>query len=233
MLHKTRGIVLNFIKYRETSIICRIYTELFGLQSYIVNSVRTQTSKTTRSKIALFQPLTLLDMVVYHKKEASLNRISELKCDHPFTSLTTDYKKITLAFFISEVLNKTIQEEDSNEALFDFLYQSITMLDTMEQGYENFHLKFLLGLSKHLGFYPSSAADVYSQVLAEEGWQHIVDKEEMALLERLLHTDYAATLSINNQMRRHLLAHLIKFYNLHIENFGDLKSIQVLKEILS
>jgi DNA repair protein RecO (recombination protein O) len=233
MLHKTRGIVLSFIKYRETSIICRIYTELFGLQSYIVNSVRTQPSKNSRSKIALFQPLTLLDLVVYYRKDASLNRISEIKCSHPFTSLVTDYKKITMALFLSEVLGKTIQEESPNEALFEFLHKSVYTLDTMDKGYENFHIKFLLELSKHLGFFPSSVADVYSQVLEEKDWQHIIDKEETAALEMLLAADYNDQVHVSNQVRRELLAHLIKFYSLHVDNFKELKSVQVLKEILS
>jgi DNA repair protein RecO (recombination protein O) len=82
MLHKTKGIVLHYIKYSETSIIVKIYTETFGIQSYIVNGVR---SKNNKNKIALFQPLTLLDMVVYHKANAtSLNRIAEVRCSEPF-----------------------------------------------------------------------------------------------------------------------------------------------------
>jgi DNA repair protein RecO (recombination protein O) len=84
MLHKTRGIGLSYLRYRESSIITKIYTEAFGIQTYIVNGVRSSKSKNNR--IALFQPLTLLDMVVYHKnKEDTVHRISELKCYAPFS----------------------------------------------------------------------------------------------------------------------------------------------------
>jgi len=81
MLHKTKGIVLNYIKYSDTSIIAKIYTEAFGLQSYIVNSVRSSKAK---NKIALFQPLTLLEMVVYHKNHQGLQRISEMRTAEPY-----------------------------------------------------------------------------------------------------------------------------------------------------
>ena len=105
MLYKTQGIVLNYIKYRETSIIVRIYTESFGLASYIINGVR---SKKARHKIAFFQPLTLLDMVVYHKRNAKLNRVSELKCKEPLMDLPTNIKKSSIAIFITEILIKSL-----------------------------------------------------------------------------------------------------------------------------
>src|SRR6187200_113375 len=101
MLHKTRGVVFRFTKYGESSIIVNIFTEMFGLQSYIVNGVR---SRTVKSRIALYQPLTLLDLVVYHRENANINRIKEVKCLYPYQSIPTDIKKSALAIFIMEVI---------------------------------------------------------------------------------------------------------------------------------
>src|SRR5687768_16731291 len=106
MLHKTRGIVFRFTKYGETSIIVNIFTELFGIQSYIVNGVR---SKSAKNRIALFQPMTLLDLVVYYRENASIKRIKEIKCLHPYQTVTTDVRKSAVAMFINEVLNKTVK----------------------------------------------------------------------------------------------------------------------------
>src|SRR6186997_1907165 len=100
MLHKTNGIVFRFTKYGESSIIVNIFTGLFGLQSYIVNGVR---SRTAKSRMALYQPLTLLDLVVYHRENANINRIKEVKCAHPFHSIFMDVKKSTIGMFILEV----------------------------------------------------------------------------------------------------------------------------------
>ncbi|HEU5146219.1 MAG TPA: DNA repair protein RecO, partial [Chryseosolibacter sp.] len=112
MIFKTRGIVFRFTKFQETSIIVTIFTEQFGLQSYIVNGVR---SKSSKNKIALYQPLTLLNLVVYHRENANIERIKEISCLHPYRTLATDVRKSTLAIFINELLNKTVKEESHVE----------------------------------------------------------------------------------------------------------------------
>jgi DNA repair protein RecO (recombination protein O) len=145
MIFKTRGVVFRFTKFRETSIIVTIFTDVFGLQSYIVNGVR---SKSATNKIALYQPLTLLNLVVYHREHANIERIKEISCLHPYRSLTADVRKSTLAIFINELLNKTVKEESHASELFQFICDSLVILDTMEAGYENFHLIFMLKLSR-------------------------------------------------------------------------------------
>src|SRR5690606_15189127 len=107
MRKKTKGIVINYLKYRETSIIVRIYTRQLGLKSYVVNSVR---SEIPRYKIALFQPLSLLELVVYHREGVSLNRISETKLAYAFHRIPFDYYRSGIAMFVGEVLGKAIYE---------------------------------------------------------------------------------------------------------------------------
>ena len=221
MIHKTRGIVFRFTRFRETSIIVNIFTELFGLQSYIVNSVRS--SKASGGKMALYQPLTLLDLVVYHREHAHIHRIKEVKCLHPYHTLATDVKKSTLGMFINEILNKTVKEESHSQEIFDFLLDALLALDAQEKGYENFHLIFLLKLSRLLGFGAHSIYDVTRRGLLNEAEENI--------LHTLLTAEYAATLSINNTQRRLLLETLVRFYGEHIETLGEIKSVHVLHEV--
>lgn len=230
MLHKSRGIVLNFIKYRETSIVTKIYTEAFGLQSYIVNSVRGG-GKKSKGKISLFQPLTLLDLVVYYKKAPGLNRISELKCLEPYQTIPYDFKKSGIAMFITEVLNKCLKEEEGNETLFDFLYHALLVFDHMQEGYENFHLQFMIKLSRYLGFEPRSADDVFDQVYEDMGKPAVYEEEE-AILSQLIELPFTQLVKSSNSTRRILLDDLIKFYQLHIEGFKELKSTSVLRELM-
>lgn len=229
MLHKTKGIVLSYLKYRESSIIVRIYTETFGLQSYIVNGVR---SKKAKLRIALFQPLTLLDMVVYKKENAGLNRISELKCDTPFATLPFDFKKSSIALFLTEVLVKSIKGEESNEVLFEFLYKSILIFDNLEESYENFHLQFLLKLSRFLGFNPENSQEFFDQVYLHANVKEIALEEKEAF-DALLNSPYQNEVKVPNAIRRELLDLMLKYYTLHIENFGEVKSLTVLKEVMS
>jgi DNA repair protein RecO (recombination protein O) len=234
VLVKTRGIVLSYIKYRETSIITRVYTEELGLQSYIVNSVRQKAGR-----IALFQPFTLLDMVVYTNPKGGLTRISEYKCDYPFSSIPYDIRKSSILLFLSEMLSHTIREEEENRPLFEFLYHSIRHFDQQAEGFENFHLLFLLQLSSYLGFGPTSGAEITSQV-AFSGSGALIDGRPAIIYfqmyetffdQLLQHPDQA--LVANGKVRRELLQIIIKYYQLHVEKLGEIRSLQVLSEVLA
>jgi len=233
VLVKTRGIVLNFIKYRETSIIAKIYTEELGLQTYIVNGVRQKTGR-----IALFQPFTLLDMVVYSSAKGGITRISEYKCNYPFSSIPYDIRKSSMLLFLSEVVSHTIKEEEENRSLFDFLNNAIIHFDQQEEAFENFHLLFLLQLSFFLGFGPASGAEITSQVAFSSSHHvggrpailHFQAFEEH--LDNLLHQPEKTNIP-NGKVRKELLQILIKFYQLHVEKLGEIRSLSVLSEVLS
>lgn len=223
MLHKTKGIVLNYIKYSDTSIIAKIYTEAFGLQSYIVNSVR---SSKSNNKIALFQPLTLLDMVVYHKNNHGLQRISEMRCAEPYFAIPFDIHKTSISIFISEILLKTLKEETANQELFDFLFHSFHALDKVEKNVLNFHVSFMLRYSFYLGFFPEDVKSV---------WQHSLYKPSDAIIqyiENCMKHTYFESFASTNLHRREALDIIIAFYKNQIESFGDLHSISILREVL-
>ena len=220
MIFKTRGIVFRFTKFGETSIIVTIFTEQFGLQSYIVNGVR---SKSSKNKIALYQPLTLLNLVVYHREHANIERIKETSCVHPYRTLTADVKKSTLAMFITELLNKTVKDESHGGEVFPFVFDSLIALDGLQAGYENFHLIFMLKLARHLGFGVFSAAEALGG--------RVVDRETESKLNDLLQSNYDTMLQIDNIQRRKLLELLLKFYAEHMEHLGEIKSVQVLREV--
>ena len=222
MLHKTRGIVFRFTKYGESSIIVTIFTELFGIQTYIVNGVR---SKNAKGKIALFQPLTLLDLVVYYKENANIKRIKEVKCVHQYQTLTADVRKSTIAIFISEMLNKTVKDETHAQEIFEFLFHALILLDHQQTAIENFHLIFLIKLSRFLGFGAYQADEILGA--------RMLDADEEEILKRLLQTDFTEQIVMTNTQRRNLLEAILRFYTLHIESLGEIKSVQVLRDIMS
>jgi len=222
MLHKTQGVVFRFTKYGETSIIVNIFTELFGLQSYIVNGIR---SKTSKNRIALYQPLTLLDLVVYHRENANINRIREVKCLYPYQTITTDIRKSAIAIFINEVLNKTVKEDSQAGTLCNFMIQSLIALDTLTVHIENFHIVFLLKLSRMLGFGAHEVNDVLGV--------HMTDHDTEKNLEYFLSCNYNHEISLSNSQRRDVLDLILKFYGDHMDSMGELRSIQVLREVLN
>jgi len=222
MLHKTPGIVFRFTKFGDTSIIVNIFTETFGLQSYIVNGVRSASAK---GKIALYQPLTLLDMVVYYKENTQIKRMKEVKCLHQYHSLHIDVKKSTIAMFLAELLNKAVKDESHAQELYTFISGSLITLDDAEKDYENFHLVFLVKLSRFLGFGAQNVQEVLGR--------RIVDVSLEPLLESLLHADYDTHLPMSVAQRRDLLDVLLNFYKDHLDTLGEFKSVPVLKEIFT
>jgi DNA repair protein RecO (recombination protein O) len=198
-----------------------VFTELFGLQSYIVNGIR---SKSGKNRIALYQPLTLLDLVVYHREHANINRISEVKCLYPYQTIPTNIHKATIAMFIAEVLNKTIKEESHAQELSDFLIRSLISFDQIEGRTANFHLVFLLRLARLLGFGAHHLNDVLGA--------RITSAENELILSQLLSAEYFDQIEMKNSSRREILDLIIKFFADHIENLGEIKSIQVLREVL-
>ncbi len=226
MLEKTHGIVLGFTRYSETSIICRIFTKKFGLNSYIINGVR-QKSKTSARKMALYQPLTILDLVIYYKENKGLLRISDSSIEHAFKSLPFEPKKSSIALFLTEILRKALQEEGANEELFTFLTESVIFLDNVEIEYENFHVQFLLKLIPFLGFGIESAEEFFEL----EKPQFEINKMTTDYVNALMKLEYSDYLPMNGKMRRMFLYWILGFYRSQLEGFGYIRSLTVLREI--
>lgn len=221
MLAKTRGIVFRQTRFGETSLVVSIFTEKYGLRSYLVNGVR---STSSRSKAALFQPLTQLDLVVYHKEHAEILRLKEVRVLYAYRHLSVDMRKAALALFISEVLNRCVKEQSHADDLCDFLVKALQLLD--ETGHpEDFHLTFMLHLSRHLGFQPQAAGDLAGAAY--------LDSTLLEALHRLLAAPLGAPLALTYSQRWTLLDLLLAFFRDHLEGLGSFKSPRVLKEVLS
>lgn len=197
------------------------------MQSYIVQGVRT---KKPRYSVALFQPMTLVDLVVYHKKHASLQRFAEAKCHTPTNDILGNLKKATIVVFLAELLTKVLREEAPNASLFDFLWQSVLALDQQQSGEAFFHLSLLLQLARHLGFGISQAQELEEQ-LQRAGQHKGLTLEARLLLNDLLQGTPPPMQASGKAVRRSLLASIVQFYQLHTEALDTLKSLKVLQEL--
>jgi len=240
MLYDTRGIVFQQFKYAESSIIVKVFTEEFGLQSYIVKGIR---SKKAKIKPALFQPLNLLDLVVYHREKKDLHHLKEVKVSFVYQSIPVDFIKRSLLFFINELLYRSIREESSNKALFNWLYNALTWLDLSGGNIANYHLVFSIQLSRFLGFYPKRDPQLKTDVFDLQegqfidkipGHPHYFTGKIVDLLSQLQDAsfDSAGNIKIDNNDRRKLLEMLMMYYRLHLPGFGEMKSIDVLRTVL-
>jgi DNA repair protein RecO (recombination protein O) len=241
MLHQTRGIVLHQVKYSDTSVIVKIYTELFGLQSYLVRGIK---RKNAAIKSALLQHLTLIDLVVYHKPKSNIQHIKELKIEIPFQSIPYDIRKSSIALFINEILYNVVREEESNKDLFNFLNHSIQFLDISETNTANFHLLFLIKLSQFLGFYPKNNFSDSSTCFSLEEGNFTSQKGPENLFIPLPYSQYIYDLTqstfedlklfqINPSQKYQLLEIILNYYRLHLPVTLNIKSHLVLKTVLN
>lgn len=241
ILHNTRGIVLRSLKYSESSLIVKIYTEAFGLQSYLIKGA---TGRKARLKPVFFQPLNLLDLVVYRKEKVSLQTIREVRFAAIYMSVPQDIRKSSLVLFLDEVLNRALGEEESNKDLFGFLWDSLLMLDTTQENISQFHLLFLIKLSRYLGFFPRSNHSQANPLfnLAEGFFQPAsnaregcLDERLSAILARLIEhpLNHPHVEGITVQERDEMLEQLIRYYQRHLPGFHGIRSHDILRSVLS
>ena len=244
-LHKTKGIVLRTVKYGETSLVVTFFTELFGIQSYIVNGVRTNTKKGV-GKANLFQPSAILDLVVYHNELRTLQRIREFKWDHLYKHIFSDVKKNAVALFMIELLTKCLKQPETNPELFQFVEDAFIHLDESDETVTaNFPLFFSVQTAVLFGF---RITDNYSEKNSffdlQEGMfvarrpthPHLLEDKQAVVTSQLLKVmqpEELEDIRLNHEFRRNLLHAYETYYALHIQDFGTLKTLPVLKEILN
>ncbi len=221
MISKTKGLVLSYIKYGDTSIICKIFTNSFGLQSYIINEIRNTKTK----NIALYQPLNILEMVVYHKKNSGLQRIKEAKLDVIYTSIHNDMKKISVCFFLSEFLSKILNNESNQEDKFDFIQNSLIEFDRLNNKFSNFHVQFLIKFSKYYGINIISS----DQLLVSNNTDELLG----VFIQKCIDESYKGNINSNNILRNKVINLIIEYFSFHLEINIKLKSTEVLKEIFN
>lgn len=238
-LIKTKAIVLSSLKYGDTSLIVRCFTLEDGLRSYLLRGILN--SKKGKIKSAYFQPLTQLHIEANHNNKGSLNSIKEVHIVNPYKNIYTTIFKQTIVLFLSEMLSSTIQEEEANEGLFSFLETSFIWLDTNDKT-ANFHLLFLLNLTKFLGFYPdiSNINSNYFNLIEGNFIESTTEKEvvfgdHLVQFKKLLGTNFDSIESIkfNQQERQQVLQIIIRYFELHLDGFRRPKSLKVLETVFN
>jgi len=243
MIYTTKGIVLRTIKYGETSVIASIFTELFGIQSYIVNGVRTQ-SKT--SKAHFFQPSSILEMEVYHNELKNLQRIKDLKWSYLYKNILSDVIKNAVALYMIELLQKCLKQPEANTDLFNFCEDAFMQLDISGNDITaNFPIYFALQLAHFFGLriqddYSSERKffEIGEGKFTKETTAHgyFLSEGISYQLSQLLKAMQPADLQeikMNKNIRKEILAALEQYYGFHFAEFGLMKTLPVLHELLS
>ena len=239
MLITTNALVLSKLKYKDNDLIVKCYTQHLGIVSFLLRGVLK--SNKSSSKVAYFQLLSQLQLIINYNSNRSLQVIKDTKLNHIYSSLHSNIAKSAIVMFLSEVLSSTLKEEEPNESLFSYLETTLLWLDTQNES-SNFHLLFLLNLTKYLGFYPDTNQidDPYFN-LTEGKFEdkhldiYTITGENLTLLKTLLGTkfDTLSEIKINSKQRQSFLNMLLQYYELHLGNFKTPKSLQVFNQVFN
>lgn len=238
MLVRSQALVLHQIPYSDAFSVVHLYTREFGRQAYLL----TRSRKNSKLRQSLFQPLSLIEYEADHKGSRELQRLKEARSLFAFTGIPMDPVKNAIALFLSEVLYRALEERESNPALFDFLVQSVEILDLCREGAANFHLVFLIKLTRYLGFYPNledkapgkyfdlQAGTFCSLQPSHRDWLSPEDAQGFAVLLRINFENMPA-FRYDRYQRQRILRQTLDYYRLHLSEFPRIKSLDVLQEL--
>ena len=175
MLLSTPGFVLHTTPYGESAVVAKVFTRQLGMRSYLLKGVR---GPRGRVKQNLLQPLSCVDMVVYDNPKRDLNYVKELSPRHPERpdSLPPSFSATlnALRFFMTEVLYKSLREEEPMPDLFDYVESALLQISFSPSSADfrpptsdlrpptsdlrpptsDFPIVFLLAVLHHLGVEP-------------------------------------------------------------------------------
>lgn len=235
MLVKTKAIVISSLKYQEKSLIVKCFTQSDGLKSYFVPNAFA--AKKSNQKIAYFQAFSILEIEANHKNKGTLEHFKEIKLAHSYQTIPTDMVKSSMILFLSEMLHHSIKEEEKNDNLFTFLETALLWLDNHDEN-ANFHLIFLLQMTKFFGFFPTNPDGDYFEmidgVFSQYQGTSCLNFNDTLLLKKLLELKFDSSKKIFVSSERQLLLKIIiDYYSIHLEGFKKPKSLDVLKEVFA
>ncbi len=241
MIYQTNAIFLHSIKYSETSLIIKVYTELYGVKSYLLKGAY---RKKSLFKANTLQPMCNLNIVAYTNNKSQLHTVKEISSINLFSKSYSNIYKSSILFFLNEMIYNCVREGELNTDLYAYIKDSLFQLEEMEENYFNFHLVFLLELCAFLGIQPQNNYNANNRFFnIQEGYFDNMIKPGNTISNENINKVFSKLLNINlktlsyvdisSSERRELIILLIHYYKSHISGFKEVKSHKILETILS
>jgi DNA repair protein RecO (recombination protein O) len=239
MLEKTRGIILHQIKYTDSGIVSQLYTRKFGRQSILIKGMR---NKKAGKHNIMFQPMFILDLEMYYKPSREMQSLKEFSVTFTPYDIYSNIKKSSVAIFLGEVLTSVLKEESPHVELFDYIEESIVSFEESREGYANFHIAFLTGLSSYLGFEPTPRTnpddvffDMMNGVFVPVPPVHgnYASPEVSDILSHFFVASFntASNIILTGAIRNDVLETIVRYYSIHLPGLKKINSLEILKEV--
>jgi DNA repair protein RecO (recombination protein O) len=238
MLYTTEAIVIHSVKYSDNSLIVTMLTRKFGRMAYVFRKAKTMKSG---NRAAFLQPLNLVEVTVYNNPKKTIQNLKEIRISKFYNNIFQSAEKTAIALFVAEIVNKSLRHTEKDEHLFDFIENSLIFLDKTEKYFTNYHLLFLMKMTKFLGFEPSANYLNYNYFDLISGefsakipqHEHFLKNNEVTLFNSLINKEFEQMneLLFSRTSRKITLENLLDFYRIHIPDFPQIKSLEVLKDV--
>ena len=241
MLEKTKGIVLHQVKYSDSGIVVQMYTKKFGRLSFLIKGMR---NRKAGKHTVLFQPMFILDINLYYKASRELQSLKEFTVSFSPYDVHSNIRKSSVAIFLGEVLTSVLKEESPHDEMFEYIKDSINHFENQREGYANFHIGFLAGLSSFLGFEPEGRIDNDLAYFDMENGRftplpprhhNYADPDISNILAEFFSASYDSigNIPLSGIQRNEVLDTLLRYYSIHLPGLRKIKSLDVLKEVFS
>ena len=239
MMTKTKAIVLHTLKYGDSKLFVNVLSREYGM---ITLSCPTGKRKNGSSKTNCFQPLNMVEVEFEMKPKADIHPLREVRIDYPTSDIPFNPYKLSISIFIAEFLRYALNNEQKDYVMYDYIYNSIQWLDSADKGYSNFHLVFMTKLSRFIGFYPDmnsfnpgSYFDLHNGTFSttpsfNSSTLKPSDSSIVPTLDRLTFASMHL-LKMTREQRNECTEMILKYYRLHVPNFPELRSFNILKEL--
>ncbi len=240
MLEKIEGIVIDVRKHNDKTDIVTLFTRSRGRMAMLSPSARGGKS----GRGARLLPMSVVGASVNYHPDRELQRLGAVEPLRVWSSIYFNPVKSALAVFLSEFLNHFLRASLAEPELWDYIVESTGSIDRMKGNASNLHIAFLISLLPYAGIEPrlddysdgdwfdmregrfSSGRPLHNDVVEPGEARHIL------LLARLTMAN-SRRLRLTQAERRRALDMLLRYYAIHYQGLGSLRSLDVMHEIFS
>ncbi len=230
----TAAIVLRKTPYTGSSAIVATYSESYGQMAFMVRGLGKKGGKN-----AALQPLSRVEIICQYRQSKSLQTAQSIRLVSPASAGYQGPVKASISLFLAEVLYKALREESPDLELYEYLDNALAYFEESPPN-SVFHLQLMAKLTRFLGFFPAGSPgeerpyfDLQNGIFTANlnDSLHVLPRAETAVFYRLATADFQSEIHLDRMIKRDILTALTNYYRLHLEGFGELKSLPVLMEL--
>lgn len=239
MTEKFIGIVLDVTKHSDRHDIVTLFTRSRGRVAFLSPTGSGKAGRLRRSRLL---PLASIEGDMNFRATTELQRLGTFSPHRVWGDIYFHPAKQLIALFLSEFLNKLLRASMPDKNLWDYILNSLALLDGMKSGFADFHIAFLSSLLPFMGiqpdisqYSPGKLLDMQAGVFTDRMPSHrdFLQGDDARLAAILCKLDFSnmKALKLNSQIRIRILETILRYYGIHYTGTSNLRSLPIIHDI--